>query len=60
MALAAWTHLDADVDCESEKSTYGLCRVMTVLYWIEIGHNIRNCVREEDKRGRKKYSRMRE
>jgi len=57
MALAEWTHLDADVDCESEKSTYGLCNVMAVL----------RCYTRDQKlvprgtwTGRKRYSRMRE
>ena len=47
MALAEWTHLDADVDCESEKSTYGLCNVMTVLCWIKIRRVVRNRLRGE-------------
>ena len=36
MALAELTHLDVDVDPESEKSTYGLCNVMAALCRIEI------------------------
>ena len=60
MALAEWTHLDADVDCESEKSTYGLCNVMVVLCWINIRRMIRDWFRGEYKQGRKRYSRMRE
>ena len=35
MALADWAHLDAEVDCESEKSTYGLCNVIVVLCRME-------------------------
>ena len=57
MALAERTHLDAEVDCESEKSTYGLCRVMTVLFQVKIRCRIRSWCH---KGGCKQYSRMRE
>jgi len=60
MALAEWTHLDADVDCESEKSTYGLCNVIAVLCWIKIIRVIRNWFRGEHRQGGRRYSRMRE